>query len=187
MDVFDAINGRRSVRRFDAARGVDASTVDALVLAASQSPSWANMQCWRFIAVRDAAARARISEIASDEAVLSEMGYKANPSRKALAEAPVVLVACADPAGSGITRGQEYYLVDMGIAAQTLMLAAHAMGLGTVYVGIYDEDALRDLLGIPAHMRVTGLFPVGYPADHKPCGTSRKPVSEVLFHDRWPA
>jgi nitroreductase len=106
---------------------------------------------------------------------------------KALAQAPVVLVLCADPAQSGGIRGQDYYLADCGIAAQSLMLAARAEGLGTVFVGIFQEEPLRDLLGIPASIRVVGLFPLGYPAEEKKAGPKRKPLDEICFFEKWGA
>ena len=92
------------------------------------------------------------------------------PSKKALAEAPVVIVLCADPSQSGVLWEQNYYLVDSGIASQNLMLAARAQGLGTVFVGIYDEEKVKQLLNIPASIRVVGLFPLGYPVEEKKDG-----------------
>jgi nitroreductase len=104
---------------------------------------------------------------------------------KALAQAPIVIVLCADPTQSGAVRGQDYYLADCGIAAQSLMLAANAQGLGTVFVGIFQEEPLRDLLGIPENIRVVGLFPLGYPAEEKKEGPKRKPLEEFCFFEKW--
>jgi len=185
MDFMDIVRTRRSVRRYDS-RPVEQLKIDALFEAVRRSPSWSNKQCPRFVLVRDEADRKRISELSYVEALMAPMGYKANPSQKALAEAPVVVVACADPAESGQVRGQDYYLVDTGIAAQTMMLAANALGLATVFVGIYDEDEIRGLLNIPENVRVVGLFPLGYPLDEvKKDGPPRKPLSETLFEGRW--
>ena len=60
--------------------------------------------------------------------------------KRGIAEAPVVIVACADPAKSGAIWDQQYYMTDIGIASENLMLAAHALGLGTVFVGVFDEE-----------------------------------------------
>ena len=92
---------------------------------------------------------------------------------------------CADPADSGNIRGQEYYLADAGIAAQSVMLAARAQGLGTVFVGIFQEEPLRDLLRIPESVRVVGLFPLGYPAEEKKDGPRRRALDEVCFSGKW--
>src|SRR3972149_4839997 len=79
--------------------------------------------------------KARMRELSYVEAYSATKSYKANPAQKGLAQAPVVIVACADPDRSGNLRNKHYYMTDLGIAAQNLMLAAHAVGLGTVFVG----------------------------------------------------
>ncbi|MCK4911987.1 MAG: nitroreductase family protein [Thermodesulfovibrionales bacterium] len=184
MDIFEAISRRRSIRRYSGLP-VEDEQVNAVFEAVRQSPSWANMQCWRFVAVRDRDVREKLAEYSYMKSFMEAKGYKANPSKKALVEAPVVIVACADPADSGEVRGQDYYLVDMGIACQTLMLAARGLGLGTVFVGIYEEDKVRELLGIPEGVRVAGLIPMGYPLEEKDKGPSRKEVSEILYNEKW--
>ena len=184
MDIYEAIATRRSIRRYSD-KPVEDEQVNAVFEAVRHSPSWSNMQCWRFVAVRDRDAREKLAEYSYMKSFMEAKGYKVNPSRKALVEAPVVIVACADPADSGEVRGQDYYLVDMGIACQTLMLAARGMGLGTVFVGIYEEDKVRELLGIPEGVRVAGLIPMGYPLEEKDKGPSRKEVSEFLYNGKW--
>ena len=184
MDIFEAIGRRRSIRKYSGLP-VEDEQVQAVFEAVRQSPSWANMQCWRFVAVRDDDDKQKLAEYSYMKSFMEAKGYKANPSKKALAEAPVVIVACADPAESGEVRGQDYYLVDMGIACQTLMLAARGLGLGTVFVGIYEEDKVRELLGIPGNVRIVGLIPIGYPLEEKDKGPSRKEVSEFLYSEKW--
>jgi nitroreductase len=184
MDIFEAIRTRRSVRRFQE-RPVEDETLNALFEAVRMSPSWANLQCWRFIVVKDGTAKEHISELSYVESFFSPRGYKANPARKGLAEAPVVIVACASPADSGTLWDQQYYMTDIGIASQTLMLSARALGLGTVFVGVFDEQKLRELLGVPPTVRIVGLFPLGYPLEEKKDGPPRKPLSEIVFHEKW--
>jgi nitroreductase len=94
-------------------------------------------------------------------------------------------VACADPEQSGVIWSQYYYLTDIGIASQNLMLAAHALGLGSVFVGVFDEEKLKELLAIPPNIRVVGVFPVGYPREEKKEGPPRKPLSELVFAGKW--
>jgi nitroreductase len=184
MDTLEAIRTRRSVRKFSA-RPVEPEKLRAVLEAAGQAPSWANMQCWRFVVVREAQVKAKISELSYVEAYFAPKGYKVNPALKALAEAPVVIVACADPAGSGDLRGQPYYLADVGIAAENLMLAAHVLGLGSVFVGVFDEDRLRELLDIPPDIRIVGLFPLGYPQGEPKGGPPRKALEEIVFEEKW--
>jgi nitroreductase len=76
-------------------------------------------------------------------------------------------------------------MTDLGIAAQTLMLSARALGLGTVFVGVFDEAKLRSLLNIPSHIRAVGLFPVGYPQEEKKEGPPRKSLQEIVFYEKW--
>jgi nitroreductase len=184
MDVIEAIATRRSIRRFSD-KPVDESMLRSLFSSVRMSPSWANMQCWRFIVVRDPALKAKISELTYVESFMAPKGYKANPSKMGVAEAPVLIVACADPRQSGELWGQRYYMADIGIAAQSLMLTAHSMGLGTVFVGVFDEEKVRLLLSIPADIRVVGLFPVGYPRDIKKEGPPRKSVDEIVCQEKW--
>lgn len=184
MEIFEAINTRRSIRRFKD-RPVEDEKLQAILEAARQAPSWANMQCWRFIVVNDPATKDTISDLSYVESFFSPLGYKTNPAKKGLSEAPVIIVACADPTKSGNIREQPYYLTDVGIAAQNIMLAARALGLGTVFVGVFDEEAIRALLAIPSSIRLVGLFPIGYPLEEKTSGPPRKPLAEIAFNDKW--
>lgn len=184
MDVMEAIRTRRSIRKYQD-KPVEEEKLRAVLEAARLAPSWSNLQCWRFVVVKDAAARARLSELSYVEALLAPKGFKSNPAQKALAQAPVVIVACADPEQSGALGGQPYYLVDFGIAAENLLLAAHAQGLGSVFVGIFDEEKIREMLGIPADIRVIGLFPLGYPEGEPKAGPPRKPLEEITFEGKW--
>ncbi len=184
MELFEAIGTRRSVRKY-LDKPVEDDKLTAVLEAVRLAPSWANMQCWRMVVVRDRAAKEQISDLSYVESYFAPKGYKANPSRKALAEAPVVIVLCADPQQSGTLWGQSYYLVDAGIASQNLMLAARGLGLGTVFVGVYDEVKVKGILHIPANIRVVGLFPLGYPADDAKTGPSRKPLAELCHDGAW--
>lgn len=186
MEFFETLATRRSIRKYREAP-VEDEKLQAVLEAVRASPSWANMQCPRVVVVRDPETKRGISEISFVESFFAPKGYKSNPAREALAKAPVVLVLCADPAHSGKLRGQEYYLTDAGIAAQSMMLAARAQGLGTVFVGVFEEEPLRDLLGIPENVRVVGLFPLGYPAEEKKEGPKRKPLEELRYLERWGA
>ncbi len=184
MDTLESIRTRRSVRKFSD-RPVAEEELQAVLEAARLAPSWANLQCWRFVVVRDPSMKAKISELSYLEAYFAPKGYKSNPALKALAEAPVVIVACADPAESGDLRGQQYYLTDVGIAAENLMLAAHALGLGSVFVGVFEEEKLRDVLNIPRNIRIVGLFPLGYPQAESKGGPPRKSLDEIVFQEKW--
>lgn len=186
MELFEAIRTRRSVRAYQD-NPVEDEKLRAVLDAVRMAPSWANMQCWRMVVVKDRATREKIGDLSYVESYFASKGYKANPSKKALAGAPVVIALCADPSQSGVLWDQSYYLVDAGIAAQNLMLAARGQGLGTVFVGVYDEEKLKELLHIPSPIRIIGLLPLGYPTEEKKDGPKRKPLDEICFNEQWGA
>ncbi len=184
METLEAIKTRRSIRKFSD-QPVEPEKLQAVLEAVQQAPSWSNRQCWSLVVVQDQEVRTRISELSFVESFFATYGYKSNPAQKGLAQAPIVLVACADPQQSGDLRGEQYYMADLGIASQNLMLAAHDLGLGTVFVGVFDEEQLKGLLGIPPHIRIVGLFPLGYPAGEAKGGPPRKPLSEFVHYGTW--
>lgn len=184
METLDAIRSRRSVRKFSS-RPVEPEKLQAVLEAVQQAPSWSNLQCWNLVVVTDQEAKNTISDLSFVESFFAAYGYKSNPAQKALAQAPVVIVACADPVKSGNLHDQPYYMADMGIATGNLMLAAHDQGLGSVFVGVYDEERIKALLGIPAAIKVVGLFPVGYPDGEAKSGPPRKPLSEFVHYGTW--
>jgi len=184
MDALEAIRTRRSTRVFSD-RPVEPEKLRTVLDAARRAPSWANMQCWRFVVVTDQKLKTAISKMSSVDPFFAEKGYKSNPSQKALAEAPLVIVACGVPNQSGDMRGQQYYMTDVGAAAQNIMLAAHAEGLGSVFVSIFDEKALADLLGIPPYIGIVGLIPLGYPVGESTCSPPRKPLNEIVYWEGW--
>ncbi len=172
--VMQVFKDRRSIRKFED-KPVEDSKLAEVLEAARVAPSWANRQCWTFIVVKDPETRLRVSEL-----------LEYNPSQKAVKWAPVLIVACADPAESGEVGGKGYYLVDIGIAMQQLCLEAWNQGLGTVWVGMFDEDKLRPILGVPDDIRIVALTPLGYPAQW-PEDRGRKPLEDIVHEERWDA
>ena len=181
MDVTEAIRMRRSVRKYTEEEVSD-EQVEALLEAARWAPSWANTQCVRWIVVRDPDNRAKLADTLPPT----------NPAGKAIRTVPVVLVACAETGRAGYKRGEEvtdkgdWYLFDVASAAQSLMLAAQEMGLGTVHIGLFDAKAVEAALDVPPGVRVVELIPVGHPAE-QPHGPGRKELSELVFRERYGA
>lgn len=184
MDTIEAIRTRRSVRRFSG-RPVEPEKLQAVLEAAGMAPSWGNMQCWRFVVVQNPSLKAEISELAQVEPYCPPRGYKTNPAQKSLTDAPVVIVVCAEPNRSSDMRCQQYFMTDVGLAVENLMLAAHALGLGSSFVGIFDEKRLGELFHIPHFISIVGLLPLGYPLDEEIGLPSRKPLDEIVFYDKW--
>ena len=173
MDIFQVIRDRRSIRKYKDLP-VEQEKLQQLLEAARLAPSWKNMQCWRFLVLRDSSRIQSLLTAFPDD----------NPGKKALAMAPVVVVVCAEPIDSGIENGIEYYIADTAIAFQHFCLAAHALGLGTCWMGWYDEDRIKADLAIPESIRVVGVTPLGYP-DQEPRQRPRRDLTEIAFFDQW--
>jgi nitroreductase len=180
MDVMEAIKARRSVRRFKPDPIPD-EVVEEVLEAARWAPSWANSQCWEFIVVRDQALKGRLSE---------EALSPGNPARRAVAEAPLVVVGLGREGISGfykdrpVTDKGDWFMYDVGVGMQNLCLGAWGLGLGTVHVGLMDAVKAGEILGVPAGPRVVALTPLGYPAV---IGGSppRKEIKEFVHWDRY--
>ena len=173
MELYEVLEGRRSIRKYTA-DPVSGELLQKLLNAARIAPSWSNSQCWRFIVVREQSIKDR----------LAASMPKRNPCKKAVAEAPVVLVLCADPGASGVHDGKDYYLLDAGLAMQQLMLAAHAEGLGACWVALFDEAAARAACMVPGPYRIVAMAPLGVPARH-PSPRPRKELDEIVFSEVW--
>lgn len=173
MDLFQTIAARRSIRKYQE-RPVEAEKVRLVLDAARLAPSWKNLQCWRFLVIADAAKKARLVAAFPEE----------NPGRKALLQAPLVILVCAAPAESGVENNIDYYIADTAIAFAHLCLAAQALGLGTCWMGLYDEGLLKGATGVPADFRVVGVTPLGYP-DQEPKARPRKELHEIAYLEEW--
>ncbi len=168
MDALQAICERRSIRDF-LPKTLERSTVEELVEAASFAPSAHNGQPWEFIFVED-------------REVLDALNEGRKYTRMLL-HAPGAFIVCAkfpekprQPKGDGV----EYFSIqDTAAAIQNLLLAAHAKGLGTCWIGDFDEDVLRELFKIPQGYAPVAVIAVGYPK-YTPNARPRRPVKEIL-------
>jgi nitroreductase len=177
MDILDAIRGRRSVRKYKA-DAVSDGVIQELIDAARWAPSWANLQCARFVVVRDNSVKAQLLESMTPR----------NPAREAVANAAVLVAFVGKKDASGYKGGQPvddkgWYMCDVGMAMQNFFLAAHAKGLGTVVVGAFDYKAADRALNVPDGFQVVAFTPLGYP-DGETKAPARKELSELMFRDR---
>jgi len=192
VELFDAINHRRSIRRYQA-EPVDDEKINKILEAGRWAPSWANTQCWRFVVVRDPETKARIGK----SLMKMQMGDKLvdNPGTKTINDIPVVIVVCAEmntsgckpgasPDGDFITDKDDWFMFDTALAVQNMVLAAYGLGLGTVIIGAFDAKMVEEILGIPEGYRVVTLFPVGVPAQEGKA-PPRKELSEIVVYDKW--
>lgn len=170
MDVYEAISLRKSVRAFQA-KDVPKEIVTRLLEAAQIAPSASNRQEWRFVVVRNAATRKRLSEVACGQTFI--------------AEAPVVMACCAETDNHVMACGQLSYPIDLAIAIDHITLCATSEGLGTCWIGAFHEDRVKEILHIPAHIRVVELLPIGYPQDPSRAEKQRLPLENIVRYEQW--
>ncbi len=177
METLQCIETRRSIRRFTE-EPVTKEQLEAVVSYAKYAPTWKNVQATRYIAVVDAEKKAAIAE----QAVMDFEGNK-----KIINSAPVLIVQTIVDSRSGYERdgsfstskGTHWQSYDAGIAAQTLCLAAHDMGLGTVIMGIFDEAKVKEIIEVPEGQSVAALIAIGHPK-FTPDPVPRKDVDVIL-------
>jgi nitroreductase len=172
MDCFEAILKRRSVRRFSDEE-VSRERIERLIDAGRWAPSAGNLQARDFIVVTNKVVKQKLAR-----AALSQMF---------VAEAPVVIVVCANvPYSSRIYRGRgEFYAIcDACAAVMNILLAAETLGLGACWIGAFDEEEVARLLQIPSEVRPVAIIPVGYPAE-SPSPPERLSVKRVVHFEVW--
>jgi len=168
MDVYEAIERRFSVRSYRD-RAVEDDTLQRILNAGRLAPSGRNGQHWTFIVVRDAERRAALAEAAE---------------QPFLAEAPVILAVVDTGGGHVMACGVPAGPVDCAIAMDHMVLAATAEGLGTCWIGHFDQDACRRILNVPEPNVIIEMLPMGYPAATPP-DKSRKPLDDVVRHETF--
>lgn len=179
MELMDIIKGRRSIRKYKT-DPVPEEVLQKILEAVRWSPSWANTQCWEVVIVKDPKVK---SELAATL-------VKTNPALSSMTEAPVVIVLCGKKGVSGFKKGEavtikgDWLMFDTGIAMQSLCLAAHGLGLGTVVVGLFDHKKAEEILGVPQDREVVAMTPLGYPAAES-ITPKRKEFLEFVFYERY--
>lgn len=148
------ITSRHSIRRFRRERVSD-ENVNEMLRAAMSAPSAGNQQPWHFVVVRDPELLTKIAHT--------------HPYGQMTAEASVAILVCGDPS---LEVHKGYWVQDCSAATENLLLAAHALGLGAVWVGIYPREErvaeFREMFGLPDGVQPLALVPVGFPAEQKP-------------------
>ncbi len=169
MDLMEAIRARESVREY-LDKPVEEEKLLRVLEAGRLAPSAVNEQEWRYVVVRDRDLRQKLMEAARGQ--------------KFVGQAPVVLACCAESDGRVMTCGQEAYPIDVAISIDHITLAAVAEGLGTCWIGSFYEDKVKEILGIPEHIRVVQLLTLGYPKTLRKT-KSRRRLEEIVKYDRW--
>lgn len=148
MNVLDAILTRRSIRKYEN-RPVSQETLEELIKYAMYAPSAVNRQPWHFIVITDQKLLIRITEF--------------HPHAQMLVHAPAAFLVCGD---EQMAHTPAYWPVDCSAATENLLLAAHGLGLGAVWLGIYPREermlAMRNLVELPLHIHPFSLISMGY-------------------------
>jgi len=179
QEFMEILKGRRSVRKY-LEKDVPDELVAEILESVKWAPSWANTQCWEVVQVKDMNLREQLQETIAPK----------NPATKAIVSAPVLLAVCGKLGTSGYYSNQvttkfgDWFLFDLGIATQNLCLAAHAAGLGTVIVGLFDHNKAGEVIGVPTGYELVALIPMGYPAK-KSSAPKRREVNEFFHVDTF--
>ena len=168
MEALEAILTRRSIRKYTDVK-VSPELERKLLEAAMAAPSAHNNQPWHFVVIRSRETLNRIPEF--------------HPYSKMLREASLAFVVCGD----NEVQPTAFWAQDCSAATENLLIAANALGLGAVWLGVYPDgtraNQIRELLGIPGHVTPLGIVSVGYPAESKP---PRENYSEDRVHrEKW--
>jgi nitroreductase len=180
LEIDATIRGRRSIRRYSN-KSVPEKVVCELLDLARHAPSSMNGQPWHFIVVRQPETKRKLVEIKNRYCPAEKKSFQAD----FLLQAPVVLVICVDR-----LKSHERDVENAVLAASMVMLAAHARGLGSVYMSAYQNDEpqlrgeIRRLLAIPSEFDPITLLPLGYP-DEVPVEKQFRPLEETVHYEQF--
>lgn len=175
MTARECITGRRSIRQYTS-QPVSHELLKQIVEAASYAPSWKHTQIVRYIAIENET-KQKLSRLTSS-----------HPNNGVIiANAPMVVAVTVIKGRSGFERdgsyttmrGDSWQMFDAGIASEAFCLAAYEQGLGTVIMGIFDQEEASDLLAIPEDRELVALIAIGYP-NEAPVAPKRKSVNDLL-------
>lgn len=177
MEALQCIETRRSIRKFKDTP-IPRDVMEAIVKEASYAPSWKNTQVTRYVVVEDKDLKAKIA----NEAV---MGFTYNTGTMEGAAALVIVTMVHGRSGFerdgsfSTSKEDRWEVFDTGLAAQTFCLAAHDKGIGSVIMGIFDEEKVAELIQLEEGRKVAAIIAVGY-ADEAPEVPKRKTVEDLV-------
>lgn len=184
MDFMDVITTRRSIRHFKN-DPLNEKHLNLILEAGRNAPSYQNRQCWRFLAIND---RQLIKNVASNSGLVGKINFF-------IKDAPLLIIACADPSKSGNINKQSYYLVDTAIAFQQMMLTAWNFGIGSCWMAAFNENKVKKALDIPQNIRIVGMSPFGYPQTKESIygkmikvfagSKNRNKLEDIIAYNKW--
>lgn len=169
MNVYEAINKRRSVRAYQD-KPIPEDVLKRILNAARLAPTARNRQAWKLVVVKDKVLRKKMQEAANNQPFVSQSAVVI----AAVGLTPNDIMRCDIPADP----------VDVAIILDHITLAAVEEGLGTCWIGSFFQDKVREVLGIPSSYKVVELLTLGYPAD-SPKPKSRKSLEEIVCYEKF--
>jgi nitroreductase len=162
MDVFDTIKERRSIRTYKGER-ISKNKLEKLLEAARLAPSAANRQNWKFIVVENEEIKNQLVTASNNQVFIGTASH--------------VIAGIGDSA-------QKWHQVDLAIALEHIVLEAVELGLGTCWIGAFNEDEVKRILKIPSDKKVVALLTVGIPAE-SPAARPRKALEEIVAYNEY--
>lgn len=162
MEVSDSIKARRSIRKYQP-KSIPEDVLKEILDAARTAPSSSNLQSWNIVVVTDDAVRKKLVPASGNQSFVGECS--------------AYFVGVAE---------DDYHAIDLAIALDHISLRAVDLGLGTCWIGDFDPQLVKEVLGIPDRLKVHICMTLGYPA-HSPLARKRKPLKELFYKDKWAA
>jgi len=169
LPILDTIRNRGSIRIYKD-KSIPKDDLLKVLEAARLAQSAANRQPWQFIVVTDSLTKERLVEVADNQSFVGE--------------AAAVIVCLANPDESAKVGPFDGFLIDLTIAIENMVLTAWDLGIGSCWIGAFNEKRVREMLGVPRKLRVVSLLTLGYP-DEKAGAKYRKPLHEIIHYGRY--
>jgi nitroreductase len=169
MALLDVIQKRYSCRDYED-KPIEQEKLEQVLDAARQAPSARNMQDWRFVVVKDKKTKAAVASTTNKPEVFGM--------------ASVIIAACSN-SDYVMKCGQWIGPIDVAIALEHISLQATHLGLGTCWIGSFDEPTVRVILDVPEGVSIIELMALGYPADEEGRQTDREPIETIACYDKW--
>ncbi|MCD4818577.1 MAG: nitroreductase family protein [Candidatus Cloacimonetes bacterium] len=184
MKFLEVIQTRKSIRSF-ADQEITDEILQKVLLAGRSAPSCQNKQCWRFIVVKTEEIKKKLS---LHSGLIGTINYF-------IKDAPIIIIACANPKRSVKLNNQEYYLVDTAIAFQQMMLTAWNFGIGSCWLAAFNEHKVKSILSIPTEIRVVAMSPFGFPREKEKLyakavskfsgSKKRLDLEKIVSYEKW--
>ena len=172
-DIIDLIKSRRTIKHF-LPKYVDWDKISKIIDAGRHAPSSGNVQNWKFIVILEPGMKQKIAEASYEQYEISLAG--------------VLIIVCAEPEKAeryyGLRGERLYTIQNCAAAIQNMLIEAESLGLGTRWIGGFDEEAVKSLCQIPEEVRPQAIIAVGYPKE-VPAKPPKYPLESLVYFHKW--